>query len=218
MSRSNSLLRDLLKAARWHRRLLASVSAAAAVYFGLVALSPTPPPTVPVLAAARDLPGGAVPATSDVRTLQLPVGLVPAGVLRPGSDLVKRMLAAPVRSGEPLTDTRFLSPGLLERLGPGLVAYPLRLDDADIVSLLRVGDRIDLYSATSSDTDSADRLAQAIRVIALPASRGGGAGSGAAGGGAGALAVVAASAEVISRIAQATANSRITVAFTPDSG
>ena len=221
MSRSNSLLRDLLKAARWHRRLLAGVSAAAAVYFGLVALSPDPPPTVTVLAAARDLPGGSVLSSGDLRNLQLAPGLVPAGALRPGSDLVKRVLAAPVRAGEPLTDARFLSPGLFERLGPGLVAYPLRLDDAEIVSLLRVGDRIDLYAATSSNSGSAGELAKAIPVLALPGDRGSGGASGssgAPGGSSGALVVVAASAEVVGRMAQATANSRITIALAPDTG
>ncbi|HET6294674.1 MAG TPA: hypothetical protein VFG33_14915, partial [Kribbella sp.] len=73
MNRSDSFLRGLLKTARWHRRLLAGLSAAAAVYFALVALSPAPPPTVAVLAAARDLPGGAVPTAADLRTLRLPL-------------------------------------------------------------------------------------------------------------------------------------------------
>lgn len=209
MSRTNSLLRDLLKVARWHRRLLAGVSAAAAVYFGLVALSPTPPQTVAVLGAARDLPGGAVPAASDLRTLQLPAPVVPVGALRPGAEVAKRVLAAPVRSGEALTDARFLSPG---SLAAGLRAYAFRLDDAEIVSLLRVGDRIDLYAATSSAADSADELARAVRVIALPSGRASSAGPGSSG----ALVVIAATTEVVSRIAQATTNARITVALTPD--
>jgi Flp pilus assembly protein CpaB len=214
MSRSNSLLRDLLKAARWHRRLLAGVSAAAAVYFGLVALSPSPPPTVTVLAAAHDLPGGAVPGTADLRTLRLPPDVVPVGALRPGDDSARRVLAAPVRSGETLTDARFLSPDLLSTGPAGLVAYPLRIEDADIAGLLRVGDRIDLYAATSSAADSAGRVAQAVRVLALP----GGRASPSAAGSAGALVVIAASSEVIGQIAQSAANSRITIALTPDRG
>jgi pilus assembly protein CpaB len=209
MSRSNSFLRDLAKAARWHRRLLAGLSAAAAVYCGLTALSPPPPPTVAVLAAARDLPGGAAPAAADLRTLQLPAPVVPAGVLRPGADLSKRILTTPVRSGEPLTDARFLTRSAIP---PGLLAYPLRLDDADIAALLQVGDRIDLYAATSGATDSAGQLATAVLVIALPGPRPSSAGPGTAG----ALIVVGAQREVISRIAQASANARITVALSPD--
>ncbi len=199
-----SPLRDLIRAARWHRRLLAGVAAAAAVYFGLVALSPPPPPTVAVLAAARDLTGGAVPADSDLRTLNLPTGAVPAGALKPGTDLTARVLSGPVRSGEPLTDARFLTP---VSVPADSLAYPFRIDDADISALLRVGDHINLYAATSSPAESADLLARAVRVVALP-SRGTTT--------SGALIVVATSPEVATRLAQATANSRITVALTPD--
>jgi hypothetical protein len=199
-----SPLRDLIRAARWHRRLLAGVAAATAVYFGLVALSPPPPPTVPVLAAARDLTGGAVPADSDLRTLDLPIGAVPAGALKPGTDLTARVLSGPVRSGEPLTDARFLTP---VSVPSGSLAYPFRIDDADISALLRVGDHINLYAATSSPAESANLLARAVRVVALP-SRGTTT--------TGALIVVATSPDVATRLAQATANSKITVALTPD--
>lgn len=202
--RTPSLLRDLLRAARWHRRLLAGLAAAGAVYFGLVALSPSPPPTVAVLAAARDLAGGAVPAGSDLRTLQLPTGLVPDGALTPGTDLTARVLSGPVRAGEPLTDARFLAPVSVPE---GSVAYPFRIDDADISALLRVGDRVNLYAATSTPADGANLLARAVRVVALPGPRTTTSG---------ALIVVATTPEVASRLAQATANSKIAVALTPD--
>ena len=174
------------------------------MYLGLVALSPPPPPTVAVLAAARDLAGGAVPADSDLRTLDLPSGLVPDGALKPGTDLKARVLSGPVRSGEPLTDARFLAP---PSVPAGSVAYPLRIDDADISALLRVGDRINLYAGSSTPSDSGTLLAPAVRVVALPAPRTTTSG---------ALIVVATSPETASRLAQATTNSRITVALTPD--
>jgi Flp pilus assembly protein CpaB len=205
MSRSDSFLRDLAKAARWHRRLLAGLSAAAAVYCGLTALSPPPAPTVAVLAAARDLPGGAPPGDTDLRTLHLPAQVVPKGALRPGADLAKRVLAGPVRSGEPLTDARFLTPTAVPT---GQLAYPLRLEDPDLAALLHVGDQIDLYAATSTATDAATPLAQAVPVLALPAPR--------ATSSPGALVVIAAPRETIARIAQAGANTRITVAITRD--
>jgi Flp pilus assembly protein CpaB len=197
-------LRELLRFARWHRRLLAGIAAAAAVYFGLVALSPPPPPTVAVLAAARDLAGGAVPTDSDLRTLELPTGLVPDGALKPGTDLKARILSGPVRSGEPLTDARFLAP---PSVPAGSVAYPLRIDDAEISALLRVGDRINLYAGSSTPADSGALLAPAVRVVALPVPRTTSSG---------ALIVVATSPETASRLAQATTNSRITIALTPD--
>jgi Flp pilus assembly protein CpaB len=193
-----------LRTLRWHRRLLAGVAAAAAVYFGLQALSSPPPPTVAVLAAARDLPGGAVPSTSDLRTLDLPTNAVPAGALKPGTDLTTRVLSSPVRSGEPLTDARFLAP---VSVPPGSVAYPFRIDDAEISALLRVGDHINLYAATSTPADSANLLARAVRVVALPSPRTTTSG---------ALIVVATTPTIATRLAQATTNSKITIALTPD--
>ncbi|WP_371404793.1 hypothetical protein OHA10_03865 [Kribbella sp. NBC_00662] len=197
-----SPLRDLLRAARWHRRLLAGVAAAAAVYFGLLALSPSPPPTVAVLAAARDLTGGAVPAHDDLRTVDLPPDAVPVGALKPGADLTARLLSGPVRAGEPLTDARFLAPPAVP---PGSLAYPFRVDDADISALLRVGDHVNLYAATS--TAAAALLAQSVPVLALPKPESATAG---------ALIVVEATPQIATRLAQASTNSRITVALTPD--
>ena len=196
--------RDLLRAARWHRRLLAGVAAAAAVYFGLLALSPAPSPTVAVLAAAHDLTGGVTPARDDLRTVDLPPGAVPAGALRPGSELTSRVLSGPVRAGEPLTDARFLAPPAVPS---GSVAYPFRVDDPDVTALLRVGDRINLYAAASTTADAATLLARSVPVVALPAPRSTTSG---------ALVVVATAPETATRLAQATANSRITVALTPD--
>jgi hypothetical protein len=201
-----SLFRDLLRAARWHRRLLAGVAAAAAVYFGLLALSPAPPPTVQVLAAARDLGGGAPPTDADVRTVDLPPAAVPAGALRPGSTLTTRVLSGPVRAGEPLTDARFLAPPAVPS---GSVAYPFRIDDAEVTTLLRVGDHLNLYAAASTTADGARLLAHGVPVIALPDPRSTTTG---------ALIVVATAPEVATRLAQASTNSRITVALTPDTG
>ena len=57
-----------------------------------------------------------------------------------------RTLAAPMSRGEPLTRLRTLSRGLL-RGYPGATAVPLRVTDADIVDLLRVGDRVSFVVA-----------------------------------------------------------------------
>jgi hypothetical protein len=114
------------------------------------------------------------------------------------------VLSGPVRSGEPLTDARFLAPPAVPT---GSVAYPFRVDDPDIRDLLRVGDRINLYAATSTTADAANPLAQAVPVVALPAPRSTSSG---------ALIVVATTPEIATRLAQASTNSRITVALTRD--
>lgn len=200
---SRSFLRDLIRAAGWHRRLLASVAAAAAVYCTVSALSPEPPETSAVLAAARDLAGGTTPSDRDLRTIQLPPAAVPSGALRPGDHLGDRVLAAPVRAGEPLTDVRFVAPGLVRRLGGDTVAYPVRIDDTEVAALLRAGDRIDVLAAGSATAGTI--VARAVPVLSLPAQTGSGHG---------ALVVVAVPRAVAAAIAQASVNNRISLALT----
>lgn len=127
------------------RRPLATLFAAAAAWLALLTLRPDPPPTVRVLAAARDLPAGATLAPSDVRPVPFPAGAVPSGAIRSGA--TGRVLAGPMRRGEPLTDVRVIGDRLLRGHGPGKVAAPVRIADADTVRLVRPGDRIDVLAA-----------------------------------------------------------------------
>ena len=80
------------------------------------------------------------------------------------------MLAAPLRQGEPVTDVRLVGPSLTEGYD-GLVAVPVRLPDAGAVSLLQVGDQIDLV-ATDPEAATARTLAADVPVVALPSRRG----------------------------------------------
>ena len=158
------------------RRPLAALLAAAAAGLGLIALRPGPPPSVRVLAAARDLPAGATLTRSDVRHVDLPPGTAPSGALRsaPG-----RVLAAPMRRGEPLTDARVVGDGLLSGYGRDTVATPVRIADADAVRLVRPGDRIDVLTTpappslpdTPPPPGRADArvVAAALPVITVPA-------------------------------------------------
>ncbi|MFV2177770.1 SAF domain-containing protein [Actinomadura sp. LOL_016] len=127
------------------RRPLATLFAAAAAWLVLLTLRPGPPPAVRVLAAARDLPAGATLAPSDVRPVSLPPEAVPSGALR--ADAAGRVLAGPMRRGEPLTDVRVIGDRLLRGYGPDKVATPIRIADADTVRLVRPGDRIDVLAA-----------------------------------------------------------------------
>jgi Flp pilus assembly protein CpaB len=60
-----------------------------------------------------------------------------------------RLVAGPVRRGEPLTDVRLLGPSLLAAVarGPDVVAVPVRFADAGAAALLRPGDRVDVLAA-----------------------------------------------------------------------
>jgi hypothetical protein len=56
-----------------------------------------------------------------------------------------------MRRGEPLTDVRLISPGLLRGYGSGTVAAPVRIADAGSARLLRRGDRVDVWAPPDTD-------------------------------------------------------------------
>jgi pilus assembly protein CpaB len=169
-----TLLRDLRRAARWHRRLLAAGLAAAAVALSLSALSPAPPKLISVVVAARDLPGGTTLSGHDIGSRQLPRTAVPDQVLTTNSAAVGRVLVSAVRFGEPLTDLRLLGPSLLASLGTGRVAAPVRVADGSAVRLLRAGDTVDVVAAATASgvtgTDS-NATAGATATVVAPAAR-----------------------------------------------
>jgi Flp pilus assembly protein CpaB len=108
-------------------------------------------PGVTVLVAAQDLAAGARLTAIDVRAVSLPPDLVPTGALRSAAGVAGRVVAGPMRRGEPLTDARLLGRGLAAGLSPPeSVAVPVRLADAQTAALVRPGDRIDLL-ATPTD-------------------------------------------------------------------
>jgi Flp pilus assembly protein CpaB len=134
-----------------------------AVLAGVQAARPSPGPTVPVTVATRDLPSGTVLTADDLTVRRLPAGSAPTG---PTTDAVGRTLAAPVRSGEPVTDVRLVGPALMSGY-PGRVAVPVRIADADMVGLLRVGDHVDLVGADPR-SGTASYVAVDVPVLALP--------------------------------------------------
>ncbi|GAA4063830.1 SAF domain-containing protein [Actinomadura miaoliensis] len=151
------------------RRPLAALSAALATGLAVLALRPPPVATVRVLAAARDLPSGTVLSARDLRPLSLPPDAVPAGALR--ANAVGRTLAGPMRRGEPLTDARLLTSGLLRGYGANTVATPIRIADAGVARLLRPGDRIDVLTTPSPDTPFSRTVVSSAPVVAVPRPR-----------------------------------------------
>jgi Flp pilus assembly protein CpaB len=216
---------DLRRAMRWHRRLLAAVLAAAGVATALQALAPQPAATTAVLAASRDLVGGARLRAGDLRVVRLPAGTVPDGALRPGARTSGRVLAGPARRGEPITDVRLLGPSLLAGYVPGhrrrptsaaaepLVATPVRIADAGSAALLHAGDLVDVLSAAAR---GGQPVAESVRVLAVPRTRSGGSFLGGSSGPAdGALVVLATSPRVSARLARAAGRSPLAVAIRP---
>jgi Flp pilus assembly protein CpaB len=193
--------------ARFRRPLSAAFTAAAAG-FALLTLRPPAAPTVPVLVATRDLPGGVTLHGNDLRSVALPAAAVPDGAVR--SDATGRLLSGPLRRGEALTDVRLAGRDLLDGYRPGTVATPVRIADAGAVRLLRSGDRVDVLAAADSlegtvSPGRARTVAQGIPVLAVPRSTSGEAGD------QGALIVLATSRDQAAALAGAGARLSVTI-------
>jgi len=140
----------------------------------VLAVRPDPPSAaaeprddVAVPVAADDLPPGTVLAPSDLAVARFPAEVVPAGVVRDPAELPGRVLAGPVRAGEPVTDVRLVGAGLTALLPEGQVAAPVRLADLAVAALVRAGDRVDVL-ATAPDTGVAEVVAASALVLAVP--------------------------------------------------
>ncbi|MFB9836617.1 RcpC/CpaB family pilus assembly protein, partial [Actinoallomurus acaciae] len=79
-----------------------------------------------------------------------------------------RTLSGPVRRGEPLTDARLRSGGLLGDGDPAAVATPIRLADAAVARLLHPGDRVDVLAARSDTTVPARTVVSSVPILAVP--------------------------------------------------
>lgn len=204
MTELSSAVRRLRRGWLRHRRLIAAALAAAAVFCLVRVLAPPQPELIPVVVAAHDLPGGAVIGPDDVRTAQMPPDVVPAGAFGATGSALGTSVAAPMRTGEPLTDRRVLGAALIAGYPPGTVASPVRIEDAEVVALLRPGDRIDVYASTG-DQAPATRIVTSAIVVMLPPTSGDG--------GSGALIVLAVTSGEAAEIAQASATAALSISL-----
>lgn len=189
-----------------HRRGLAALALGAAVLFALRAVAPAPPATVAVWTATDDLPSGAVLSPTDIEQRHVDPRAVPADPVTEPRQVLGRTLAAPVSRGEVLTTSRAMTTQLL-RGYPGMAAVPVRITDADVVGLLRVGDRVDLVSVDPDGRRDPTILAGDAPVVAVPRSRTGAFESGAPG----RLVVVAVPSALATQVAAAAVSDYVSV-------
>lgn len=153
-----------------HRRPLAALAVGLAVWLGVQAAMSPPSPTVPVWTAARDLAPGTVVAASDLVESDFLEGTAPSSALADPTEVIGRPLVQAVDRGQPLAASAVLGERWLRDQG-GHTVVPVRISDAEVVRLLRVGDRIDLHGTPMGSTDAAKAssvLVEAARVVAVP--------------------------------------------------
>jgi Flp pilus assembly protein CpaB len=190
-----------------HRRLLTAGFAAVAVLCLGHVLAPGSPARTAEVVATHDLEAGSVLGSGDLRVVRTDPQAVPAHAATETAALTGRTVAAPMRAGEPFTDQRLVGRSLVRGYPGDVVAAPVRVQDAAAVSLLRVGDRIDVYSASGDPSRPADRIVAGAYVVTMPApdpradARGG------------ALVVLAVTEPEAARLAQAAADASLSVSL-----
>ncbi|MGJ3508748.1 SAF domain-containing protein [Enemella sp. A6] len=159
---NTSWWRSVTRAVSWHRRRLAAVAAAVAVGATIMAVRPAPAPTVPVVVAAADLPSGVTVSDEHLTVARWPAGTVPDRAVTDPTAVHGRLVAAPLTKGSPLTEASVITP---HTGAAGRVLVPITLADRSVLSVLRVGDRIDLLAA---GPEGPITVATSARVAALP--------------------------------------------------
>lgn len=121
---------------------------------------------VGVVVTTRDLPAGSTLSAGDLAVRSLPRSTVPTGVLTRAP--IGRVLAGPLRAGEPLTDVHLVGPAdtALTAGDPNAATVPVRLADPDVADLLRPGIRVDVVTL-DPDHQADPVLAQNATVVTI---------------------------------------------------
>ena len=139
-----------------------------AVLLALGALRSEPPGRT-VVVAAHDLASASVLTADDVLGTRLPVSAAPDHSMRRVADVVGRTVAGPMRRGEVLTDRRIVDAERLSGFPADTVLATVRLADADALSNLRVGDRVDVVAVDPDGSATAKVVARGVEIVTLPA-------------------------------------------------
>jgi hypothetical protein len=158
-------LADRRRGGRLPRTLRRATAAGLTVLAGVIALSPPdPPPGEALVAVTRDLPVGTRIEADDLQIVHDTAA--PDGAIRDPATVLGRILAAPARRGEIITDVRLADP-VGPDPGPGRVAVPVRPADPAIVDLLEPGMHVAVVVVTEGGDASV--LAGDAVVLVVPA-------------------------------------------------
>jgi len=191
------------------RRSLVACLVGLAVAAGIAAMAPKPVPTRSIWVAAHDLTGGRPLRAGDLRAVAQPTAEIPIDAAPASRTLTGRLLAAPVRAGEPITDWRLLDTSLVRAVAPGDLATAIHVaDGAALAGLVHVGDRVDAFAVDVAIGGRGRLVAASLPVVAVP-------GDDPAGGG---LVIVAATRRQAAALAEAAVSASLTVAVVPTPG
>jgi pilus assembly protein CpaB len=136
------------------------------------ALAPAIGPSMPVVAAARDLIRGTTLTVEMLTAKEIPSAYTPPGAIRTTQDAVGRTLISDVAAGEAITATRLGS----AHAGPvaSLVPAGMRAVNVPVTSAggVVVGDHVDVLSTFGGGQPHTETTASALEVIATASAPG----------------------------------------------
>ena len=150
-----------------HRRPLAALFAGLTVLLALSALRAEPSGRT-VVVAAHDIASGTMLDSDDLRRTTLPESVVPGHSTRRVDDVVGRAVAGPMRRGEVVTDRRVVRADRMSGFPAGTVLATVRLVDADALSSLSVGDRVDVVAVDPEGGADTEVVARGVEIVTLP--------------------------------------------------
>lgn len=163
------LIDSLRRAFRWYRRWFAAALAAFAVFAAISAVAQQSSGSVPVVVAARTIPGGTTLTAADLSVARVPASVVAEGAFDTPELLLGQQVITAIPARAILTSTNLLATGT--SVGEGKLALPVRFSDSTTMSALQVGSRIDVLGQTG---DSYAVIAANLRVVAVPDAEQGG--------------------------------------------
>lgn len=142
---------------RYARKLLAGLLMVSAIGFAAIDFYRPDHGSMKVLTAARQLSPGSVIGSADYAVAHIPRDLVPAGALSDAQAVKEKTLAGPMSKGEVFVGTRFVGPELADALtgmeNSKIVA--VKPAESGIVSVLQVGDVVDIVAASDGENNAA---------------------------------------------------------------
>jgi pilus assembly protein CpaB len=130
--------------------------------------------TVPVVAAAHDMPIGTLLRKADVREVPVLEKDIPKGAIFQTSHVLSRVLLYPVSTNEPLTQTKLSAPnssaGISSTIEPGYRAVAVPINDVTgVAGLIQPNARVDVLFTKPGPMDEAltTTILQNVKVISI---------------------------------------------------